>query len=159
VKRNIFSGNAFIDNTEQVGVSGSGEFSGNEWSMDGVGNYWSDFAGYDADGNGVGDVSYRVDDLYNTLTDKHPNLQFYQDTPAAKAIALAAEMFPVLKPRPILEDEFPLTERPVMASVRTDTSGTTALAFVSVAMVIGAAAAVVIPSRRRRSHGAKEMTV
>lgn len=157
VKRNIFSKNAFIDNTKQVGVPGSGAFSGNDWSHEGVGNYWSDFSGYDADGNGVGDVSYRIDDLYNTLTDKHPDLQFYQDTPAAKAITLAARAFPVLKPRPILEDEYPLVERPIMPTVVTGASGAGAvpLALASVMMVAIAAALIVVPTRRRklRSRG------
>lgn len=152
VKRNIFSNNAFIDNTKQVGISGSGEFSGNDWSHEGIGNYWSDFAGYDADGNGVGDVSYRIDDLYNTLTDKHPDLQFYQDTPAAKAITLAARAFPVLKPRPILEDEYPLVERPVMPTVLTSASGAGAipLALTSALMVAIAVALIVLPARRRK---------
>jgi len=154
VKRNIFSRNAFIDNTKQVGVSGSGQFSGNDWSHEGVGNYWSDFAGYDADGNGVGDVSYRIDDLYNTLTDKHPDLQFYQDTPAAKAITLAARAFPVLKPRPILEDEYPLVERPVMPTIITSASGAGSipLALTSAVMVAVAAGLVLISTRRRRSR-------
>ena len=152
VKRNIFSNNAFIDNTKQVGISGSGDFSGNDWSHQGVGNYWSDFAGYDADGNGVGDVSYRIDDLYNTLTDKHPDLQFYQDTPAAKAITLAARAFPVLKPRPILEDEYPLVERPVMPTILTTASGagTVPLALTSAAMVAIAGALIVLPMRKRK---------
>lgn len=154
VKRNIFSNNAFIDNTKQVGVSGSGEFSGNDWSYEGVGNYWSDFAGYDADGNGVGDVSYRIDDLYNTLTDKHPDLQFYQDTPAAKAITLAARAFPVLKPRPILEDAYPLIVRPEMPTVVTSASGagSVPLALTSALMVASALALILLPGRKRRTR-------
>ena len=160
VKRNIFSNNAFIDNTKQVGISGSGVFSGNDWSYEGVGNYWSDFAGYDADGNGVGDVSYRIDDLYNTLTDKHPELQFYQDTPAAKAITLAARAFPVLKPRPILEDEYPLVERPIMPPVVTAASGAGAVPLIlaSLAMVGIATALIVLPTRRRKLRPREDAT-
>lgn len=158
VKRNVFSENAFIENAAQVGVASSGQLAGNEWSVDGVGNYWSDFAGYDAGGDGIGDVSYRVDDLYNTLTDAHPHLRFFQDTPAAKTIALAAEMFPVLRPLPLVEDEFPLIDQPVFHDVRSGerASGNVMLLFASILMVIGAAAAVFIPSRGRRSYPDKE---
>lgn len=158
VKRNLFSGNAFIENDAQVGVTATGAFSGNEWSIDGVGNFWSDFAGYDAGGDGVGDVSYRVDDLYNTLIDAHPHLRFYQDTPAAKTVALAAEMFPILRPLPLVEDRFPLIRRPPMAPPPggPGTSGHVLLLLLSIVMVTGAAAAVGIPARRRRSHPNKE---
>ncbi len=154
VKRNVFSGNAFIDNAEQVGVQGTGSFSGNEWSMDGVGNYWSDFAGYDADGNGIGDVSYLADDLYNTLSNSYPELQFYQETPAARAITIAAEMFPVLRPRPLVEDAFPLVDQPNIqtAGFAETTSLSRALLLTSVVMLAAAAGAVFLPSPRRRRH-------
>jgi nitrous oxidase accessory protein len=150
VKNNNFSGNTFIDNVEQVGITSSGRFSGNAWSVDGRGNYWSDFAGYDADGDGVGDVTYKVDDLYNTLTDEYPNLAFFNETPASKAIGLAAQMFPVLRPEPIIEDEHPLVDRPSLAPVQNLGSGTSVgLLVASVTMLAGAVALVYVPSRRR----------
>jgi len=153
VSRNAMTMNTFIDNSEQVGVTGSGNFTGNDWSTAGVGNYWSDFAGYDADGNGVGDIPYQGQDLYNSITDNHPELEFFQETPAAKAISLAAQMFPVLRPKPILADESPLVERPVLAPLSISASGSTtkALGFASILMLAVGAAAVAFPSRRRRT--------
>jgi nitrous oxidase accessory protein len=152
VKNNNFSGNTFIDNVEQVGITASGNFSGNAWSVDGRGNYWSDFAGYDADGDGIGDVSYRVDDLYNTLTDKYPDLAFFDETPASKAIDLAAQMFPVLRPEPIIEDEHPLVKRPELAPVHNlGGESNFGLLIASVLMLAGGAAVVLLPSRRRHS--------
>ncbi len=112
VNGNIFSGNAFVDNGEQVGVQGKGEFEGNSWTVAGTGNHWSDFAGYDADGDGVGDVPYRLADLYSSLTDKNPELHFFDETPASKAIDLAGKMFPAFRPRPKVEDSAPLIRMP-----------------------------------------------
>jgi nitrous oxidase accessory protein len=120
--------------------------------VDGRGNFWSDFAGYDADGDGIGDVSYRVDDLYNTLTDKYPDLAFFDETPASKAIDLAAQMFPVLRPEPIMEDEHPLVKRPELAPVHSLSRGSShGLLVASLLMLVGGAAVALLPSRRRHS--------
>lgn len=152
VSRNAMSMNTFIDNSEQVGVTGSGNFRGNDWTVGGMGNYWSDFAGYDADRDGIGDVSYKGQDLYNTMTDNHPELEFFQETPAAKAINLAAQMFPVLRPKPVMEDESPLVNRPTLAPISIFASEPPARSLVaaSVLMLAVGAAAVAFPSRRRR---------
>jgi nitrous oxide reductase family maturation protein NosD len=144
VRNNQIYGNSFIDNVEQVGVTSTGNFTGNAWSFNERGNFWSDFAGYDANGDGIGDVSYRVDDLYNTLTDRYPDLQFFQETPAAKAISLAAEMFPVLRPEPLVEDSFPLIERPPLPPVRTLERGSQAPALAAASVLMLAIAGVVL---------------
>lgn len=155
VKRNRFSENAFIDNGEQVGVSGTGSFSGNEWSIDGVGNYWSDFAGYDADGDGIGDRSYRLEDLYSTMTDRHPNLQFFSQTPAAKAIEAAALLFPTLRPEPKLEDTAPLVRIPDFPLVGdADLPTGVALGLSSLLMVSAAVLLTSVALRSPRAKGA-----
>lgn len=158
VKNNSFSGNTFIDNAEQVGITSSGRFVGNAWSVEGRGNYWSDFAGYDANGDGIGDVAYKVDDLYNTLTDEYPDLAFFNDTPASKAIGLAAQMFPVLRPDPIIQDEHPLVDRPQLAPIQALGGGTSVgLLATSLVMLAGAVALVYFPSRHRTSAKARTL--
>ncbi len=57
--RATFTGNTFVGNLRQVESRSSGDFaSGNSWSLDGRGNYWDSYEGYDATGDGVGDRAY-----------------------------------------------------------------------------------------------------
>jgi nitrous oxidase accessory protein len=154
VKRNVFSENAFIDNGEQVGVQGGGVLEGNEWAAQGLGNYWSDFSGYDADGDGVGDVPYRLEELYSTLTDDHPELRFFGETPAARAVTLAGEMFPVLRPRPKVEDPAPLVDVPVFTPVAAAPTSSGALAIASALMLVLAGTVIALGWSRRRPREA-----
>jgi nitrous oxidase accessory protein len=111
-RANSFTGNAFIDNIQQVTVLGGGEVTAVEWSKDGRGNYWSDYAGYDANGDGVGDVPYRSQQLFENLIDRHPQLRMFMFSPAATAIDFAAKAFPSVRPRTKLEDAAPLMQPP-----------------------------------------------
>jgi nitrous oxidase accessory protein/Cu-processing system ATP-binding protein len=108
LRRNFLAGNSFIGNEEQVGISGGGELRGNFWSVGGRGNYWSDYAGYDADGDGIGDIPYRAERFFEQLADRQPSLQLFRFSPATAAVDFAARAFPVIRPQPKLEDERPL---------------------------------------------------
>lgn len=56
--------NKFLQNQTQATDSGS-----NSWDRNGAGNYWSDYTGSDADGDGIGDTSYSIPD---NGTDHYP---------------------------------------------------------------------------------------
>ena len=140
VTGNLFTSNAFVDNGEQVGVQGGGEFGDqNSWSDSGVGNHWSDFAGYDADGDGVGDISYQLADLFSSFTDENPELRFFNGTPASQAIDLAGHMFPAFKPRPKVTDSAPLVALPELKSpIALGGASSDASALASIAMLVTA---------------------
>lgn len=110
IERNIFVSNSFLDNHEQVEIRGGGTLRGNVWFEKGGGNYWSDYVGYDQDGDGVGEIPYKSESLFESIIDKKPELRIFIYSPVAKAIELASDAFPVMKPAPKLTDEYPLVE-------------------------------------------------
>jgi nitrous oxidase accessory protein len=117
VRRNVFTNNIFQENREQIAIAGGGELQGNDWSRDGWGNYWSDYAGFDADGNRVGDIVYRSSSLYEDLMEEYPELRLFQLSPATDALDLAARAFPVFQPRAKMADEHPLMAPPDLPDV------------------------------------------
>ena len=118
IHRNAYSENVFLENNEQVSVAGEGELVENEWAVNGRGNYWSDYTGYDAGRDGVGDVPYASKSLYENLMDTHPELRLFQLSPASDALDLAAKAFPIFQPQPKMADPSPLTEPPALPPVR-----------------------------------------
>jgi nitrous oxidase accessory protein len=152
VQGNVFWENSFIDNTVQVAVQGGGDFKGNTWTRDGVGNHWSDYAGYDADGDGLGDVPYRLDDLYDYLLDRNPEVMIFADTPASRALDLAARAFPVIQPRPKVEDDRPLIAPPALPDPPFALEVETGMELLGASMaMLTLAAGTVLSTRRRRS--------
>lgn len=110
VKRNHFVDNAFIDNVEQVAVLGGGSFSGNSFTIAGRGNFWSDYGGYDLDGDGLGDIPLVSRSLFENLMDREPKLRMFLFSPAQQAVEMAAKALPSLQPQPKFTDEAPLMQ-------------------------------------------------
>jgi nitrous oxidase accessory protein len=103
VRGATFEGNDFWENRQQVAIEGGGGAAGNLWQ----GNFWSDYGGYDAAGDGEGDVPYVSERLFENLADRSPILRYFQDTPAQGAVDMAARLFPLVRPTPKLEDARP----------------------------------------------------
>ncbi len=109
---NVISHNAFVENEEQVTVHGRGQLMLNEFSADGVGNFWSNYSGFDQDGDGIGDFPHAPRSLFRSLLAREPNLQIFLHSPAQQAVDLTARAFPDLSPEPIFVDASPLTRPP-----------------------------------------------
>lgn len=103
-RKNGFTRNSFIDNGEQVTIEGQGSIGSNQWD----GNYWSDYSGYDADHDGVGDVPYRSMRLFERLTERYPALRLFTYSPSVNALDFATHLFPIFTPQPKLTDKAPL---------------------------------------------------
>ena len=115
VRRNHFRENAFVENLEQIAVIGSGDFGGNEFTIEGRGNYWSDYTGFDLGEDGIGDVVYRSESLFENLVDRETKLRLFLFSPAQQAVELASRAAPTFKPRPKLSDSAPLMSLPKIA--------------------------------------------
>jgi len=102
------TGNRIADNLTDVRPLGRGVSAGTRWSRGGRGNSWSQYRGYDADRDGVGDVPHRVEDAMDALVQRTPLARAFLYTPAHLALDAAARMFPLFRREPVLVDPHPL---------------------------------------------------
>lgn len=104
--------NNFIDNIDQVAVAGRGSLEANRFWVGDSGNFWSDYTGYDLDGNGVGDFVHESQTLFESLMDAEPSLRLFLFSPAQQAIEFVGRAIPAVRPEPKFCDEVPLM-RPI----------------------------------------------
>jgi nitrous oxidase accessory protein len=102
-KDNAFVNNTFADNHIPVRVESGGDAMALRWE----GNAFDDYAGYDLDRDGVGDLPYELSDLSNVLEQRNGDLAFLRGTPAMALVSVAGHAVPLLAPKPVLRDERP----------------------------------------------------
>ncbi|WP_376789114.1 nitrous oxide reductase family maturation protein NosD [Thermoflexus sp.] len=110
----VFRENVFWENEQQAGTQGEGNLMASDWR----GNFWSDYAGFDADGDGVGDVPYRSRRVFEAIADRVPLLRLFWGTPAMQALESAAILVPFFEPQIRLEDPAPRIRLPARAPER-----------------------------------------
>ncbi|MCV2358841.1 nitrous oxide reductase family maturation protein NosD [Paucibacter sp. TC2R-5] len=91
--RNIVEGNDFIGNREQIRYVGARDET---WGKD-TGNHWSNYLGWDRNGDGVGDIPYEANDMVDRLSWRHPSVKLLMASPAIQALRLVGQQFPVLR--------------------------------------------------------------
>ncbi|HAV04519.1 MAG TPA: copper-binding protein, partial [Pseudomonas sp.] len=105
---NRISGNAFVDNRQQVKYVASRT---QEWSVDGRGNYWSDYLGWDRNDDGLGDVAYEPNDNVDRLLWLYPQVRLLMNSPSIEVLRWVQRAFPVIK-SPGVQDSHPLMRLP-----------------------------------------------
>ncbi len=100
--------NAFIGNQAQVKYVSTRP---QEWSFEGQGNYWSDYLGWDMDGNGLGDLAYEPNDGMDQLLWRYPSARFLFNAPAVELLRWVQRSFPVFKAQGV-KDSHPLMAPP-----------------------------------------------
>ncbi len=140
VTGNELYANDFVDNFEQVAIQGRGALKGNAFNKDGRGNYWSDFGGYDADRDGVGDQPYAPRQLFESLTAREPRLRLMLFSPAHEAIEFIGRAMPAVQPASKFEDAHPLMSPVRGANVGSAPSRRGGLALLAAGLLAVAAA-------------------
>ena len=105
-ERNVMSGNSFIGNRTQVKYVGSKWV---DWSVDGNGNYWSDHAAFDLNGDGIADSSYRPNDIMDHVLWTQPAAKALLGSPAVQLIRWSQSTFPATLPGGVI-DRAPLMQ-------------------------------------------------
>ncbi|HET9659919.1 MAG TPA: nitrous oxide reductase family maturation protein NosD [Thermomicrobiales bacterium] len=156
VRNNTFLDNAFIDNNEHVSLLGRGKLKNITWAENGRGNYWSDYAGYDANGDGVGDLPYVSQQLFESMLADHPQLRLFSYSPASMAIDFAAKAFPSFRPAVKFEDPSPLmqpTASPYLPAIEGESESRRVVLGFSGVAAFGVASLVAVSLRRRSRYG------
>jgi nitrous oxidase accessory protein len=105
-ENNVFTRNNFVNNISPLQMIGKS--TSTAWSDGVAGNYWSDYDGYDLDGDSVGDVPFKIQNVFEYLEGNFPRLRIYLNSPAARSIVAAERSFPIIQaskqidPRPLM---------------------------------------------------------
>jgi nitrous oxidase accessory protein len=108
--RNKVDANDFIDNHQQIRYVATRDES---WGLE-QGNYWSNYAGWDRDGDATGDVPYSANDIVDRLVWRYPFVKLMLASPAIHTLRLIAQQFPLLRAPSIVDAQ------PRMQPVRSD---------------------------------------
>jgi len=110
-ERNAFGGNELVDNWSDVVLSGRD--SGTRWSVDGRGNYWTRYRGFDFDGDGIGDAPHPMVGAFERLEGANAAVRLFLQSPAAAGLELAARLG--VRAADDATDDRPLVRRPSTA--------------------------------------------
>ncbi|WP_430519677.1 nitrous oxide reductase family maturation protein NosD [Aliivibrio sp.] len=96
-------GNNFLNNPVQVKYVSNRE---QEWSQNGVGNYWSNYLGWDLNNDGAGDTPFEPNDGIDKLVWEYPEAKVLLDSPSILVLRWVQKQFPILKPAGV-KDSYP----------------------------------------------------
>lgn len=101
-RNNFVDGNDIIGNQEQVKYVASADV---QWGTK-QGNYWSNYSGWDQNGDGIGDIPYEANDVVDRLTWEYPLVKLLLSSPAIQTLRFVARQFPLLR-APSIVDQHP----------------------------------------------------
>jgi nitrous oxidase accessory protein len=111
-ERNAISDNAFVGNRFQVKYVGTRHLV---WTENGVGNYWSDQAAFDINGDGIADQPYRPNGVVDHILWRVPQAKLLLTSPAMQLLKQAQAAFPAILPGGVI-DTAPLMRPPHVAA-------------------------------------------
>jgi nitrous oxidase accessory protein len=96
-------GNRFENNLTQVFTSAPGVGEANVWE----GNLWSDYQGFDRNGDGVGDTPHEIWAYSDRIWMEIPKAKFFANSPVLELIDFLERLAPFASPSLILRDPKP----------------------------------------------------
>lgn len=102
--QNAFVANTFKDNVRIISIEGGGDALGVEWSH----NYYDLYAGYDFDGDGIGDVPFELRSVADALLGRYPQLKLFAGSLAMFLIEASSRLAPLYQPELLMRDDYPL---------------------------------------------------
>ncbi|MFL5289625.1 MAG: nitrous oxide reductase family maturation protein NosD [Rhodopila sp.] len=108
-ERNQMTGNAFVANHTQVMYVGTRSL---DRVVNGRGNYWSDNAAFDLNGDGITDEAYRPNDVVDQVVWRAPAAKLLLNSPAVQVVRWAQKQFPAIHPGGVIDSA------PLMAPLR-----------------------------------------
>ncbi len=99
--------NDFDNNLTQVFVSAPGVGEANVWR----GNRWSDYQGFDRDGDGIGDTPHELWLYADRIWMELPKAKFFANSPSLELLDFLERLAPFSSPTLILRDSLPRMRR------------------------------------------------
>ncbi|MBT4288688.1 MAG: nitrous oxide reductase family maturation protein NosD, partial [Deltaproteobacteria bacterium] len=112
--RNVFKGNAFIDNLELINIHGNGSAQESIWE----GNFYSEFEGFDRNNDEIGDSEFTKRAYLDTIWMNDNWMHLFYGSPVLSVINLLARLAPISEPRELFTDSKPVfyPDSPVLRS-------------------------------------------
>lgn len=99
-EENVVIGNNFVSNPVQVLFSWRYSLY---WDNQQGGNYWSDYLGWDYDGDGIGDKIYYASNRMDHLMHRHPKMRLLAVSPVIQLLQALETRFPVLRSASVID--------------------------------------------------------
>ncbi len=107
---NELTGNSFEGNLTDVVQSGRGKGDLNRWE----GNYFDTYAGFDRDGDGIGDTPHEAYAHADQIWIELPAARFFKTSPVLELLDFLERLAPFSSPELQLRDAHPLFDKPVL---------------------------------------------
>lgn len=99
-ERNVVRGNRFVGNRQQVFYVAAED---QIWGDEHAGNTWSDYLGWDQDGDGRGDRPYRADSFVASLLFEYPQAVLLLSSPSLEMLRYLEERMPALRAPTVID--------------------------------------------------------
>jgi nitrous oxidase accessory protein len=97
-EENVVTGNSFINNETQVKfIAGRNQ----QWD----GNYWSDYLGWDMEGDGNGDMPYESNTVVDHILWRYPSSKLLYASSSFQLLWMIEKQFPLLKVPRVTDDK------------------------------------------------------